>query len=174
MIGGRRPRLRDPGGMATAASQAAEQAVGPAAADLRETVSAAIADAVADEVAREVAGRFGRVAVEEARAVVAEVLGTTDRKAGGLWLRDPAAVAAAAAETITGKIAIMVREATRAAVALEAADMADELIERLAPEAVPAAREAVQEALGTWSRREAAGPRGSPSTAAREAARKAV
>ena len=37
-------------------------------------------------------------------------------------------VAAAPAEAITGKIAIMVREATRAAVALEAADMADELI----------------------------------------------
>ena len=160
--------------MVTAASQAAEQAVDPDAPGLRETVSVAIADAVADEVAREVVEGFGPVAVREARAVVAEVLGTTDRKAGGSWLRDPEAVAAAAAETITGKIAIMVREATRAAVALEAADMAEELIKRLAPEAVPAARKAVQEALGTRWKREAAGPRGSASTAAREAARKAV
>ena len=174
MIGGRRPRLRDPVTMVTAASQAAEQAVSPAAAGLRETVSAAIADAVADEVAREVVERFGRVAVEEARAVVAEVLGTTDRKAGGLWLRDPEAVAAAAAEAITGEVAIMVREATRAAVTLEAADMAEEVVKRLAPEAVPAARKAVQEALGTWSKREAAGPRGTSSTAARKAAREAV
>ena len=169
MIGGRRPRLRDPGRIVTAASLAAEQAVGPASAGLRETVSAAIADAVADEVAREVVERFGRAAVEEARAVVAEVLGTTDRKARGLWLRDPEPIAAAAAETITERVAIMVREATRAGVALEATDMADELVKRLSPEAVPAARKAVQEALGTRSKREAAGPRGTPSTAALEA-----
>ena len=67
----------------------------------------------------------------------------------------------------------MMREATRAAVALEAADMADELIKRLA-EAVPAARKAVQETLGTWSKRDVAGPRGSPLRAAREAAQAAV
>ena len=134
--------------MVTAASQAAEQAVGSAGAGLRETVSQAIADAVADEVAREVVERFGRVAVREARSVVAEVLGTTDRKADGLWLRDPEAVAAAAAETLTGQVAAVVREATRAAVLLEAADMADELIERLAPEAVPAARKGCAGGLG--------------------------
>lgn len=155
--------------MVAAASKAAEQAVAPDAAGLRETVSAAIADAVADEVTGEMVELFGPVAVKEARAVVAEVLGTTDRRAGGSWLRDPEVVAATAAEAITGKIAIMVREATRTAVALESADMADELMRRLAPEAVPAARNAVQEALGTRSKRDAAGPRGIPSTAARKA-----